>query len=384
MEKRNDAAVLEMALRSWEDLMYMNQVQLLKAGGQPSGPTKHWSSFRDYLLHYRHDQPFDREKFVSNDPDGQLVHIPAVVAAWVSHSKRIFRLSKDMQSRFSVIKLGNMRVSDVLMPFPAFGIQFDTPIQSGYDRFALNFMLVSNYHELLVELPIEQKGRAIGLTSFPQSQAEYQAFDHREKMEALSLIGKPGKERQLQKILKRQFAQFKQVTEKIGGLGTDGLIIGTNKQDMLVEDYLSDIAEEVSNVAGSETMVVQIRIIFNLCLYLQSLPPEAKSQEGAKWEREVSDKLISPRPVITAETEVCDIIGRHILDSMIVDKRPVEHRAGGWEVIPHWRRAHKRRPPGQGHDPNAEKTVKIPHVLVREDRVPEVGVVKGSIGDVVR
>ena len=50
-------------------------------------------------------------------------------------------------------------------------------------------------------------------------------------------------------------------------------------------------------------------------------------------------------------------------------------------VRPHWRRGYKRRPKGSA--PTAEKTVKVPPVLVREDLVPIYGLVGGTTSIVV-
>ena len=365
-----------MALRAWEDYMFVLQVNEECQGGFPRGPARHWSEFRDYLLRYRQGERFDKERFIPDAESSDLrnVNTPALLASWIAYSKRVFRLSVDMQAKLQAIKLGNVRVEDLILPFPAFGIQLETPF-TGNDGKMYSFILVNNFHELL--LPEATVGtKMTSITAFADLLLGYEALNHRDKKDVLEDISK-GKMDRAKRMTSKLSNKLVESIEKVGNLGNDSLVIPLNK-DLLAEDFLNDLAK-----AGTDPrFLLEIRIFFNLCLYLQSLPAEAEKEEGVKWQTEVSDSLIGVRPVITSETEVCDIVGRHIIDSMVVDRRQKTSVHVGWEIsAPHWRRAHKRRPPGLGHDPTAEKTVKVRHTLVREDLMPEVGVVKGSVSD---
>lgn len=58
---------------------------------------------------------------------------------------------------------------------------------------------------------------------------------------------------------------------------------------------------------------------------------------------------------------------------MITDSQRSYH-----ELCAHFRRGHWRRPPGQGDDPTASKTVWVRPTLVRRDRLPEGALPGGS------
>lgn len=381
MRKQNNVGILEMFLRIWEDVMFGIQ---LNQGEAARGSVRHWSEFREYLLRYRQGQPFDKKRFLPSEEDTSTPRdVAPMIASWVSCSKRIYRVSKEMQAIFSRIKMGNMRVSDLVPPFPAFGVQLEDPVESRYGK-KLDFILVSNYPELVFDLPEEKKGAVVSISSFPSAIMQYQPLDHNEKMTVIRSWGEQDRKPWVAKMQKRLHMALSNQVHVLNRFPVSGSFFGLNR-DTLIEDYLAELSKNLLNEAD----VLQVRIVFNLILYLQSLPSGAEKVEGAKWKTESAHENIPVNRaerlarIITSGNQVCDVIGRHIINSMIRDERSETERSSGYEVDPHWRRAHKRRLPGLGQDPTAEKTVKVRHTLVREDRVPEVGVVKGSVSEVI-
>ncbi len=132
MAKRNDSLVVEMFLRMWEDVCFMEHASAI-SHAQPSDPVlANAPLFRDYLLNFRPGDRFAEERFIATDTDtvvGVMAAAPALIASWVVGSKRIFRISVEMQKRFANIKFGNLRLSDIQLPFPVFGVQLEAPVK---------------------------------------------------------------------------------------------------------------------------------------------------------------------------------------------------------------------------------------------------------------
>ncbi len=349
----------------------MEQILDLLSPGRAQQPAhNNWHSLRDYILTFRATDQFDAARYIpKTSPDKEVLQlIPALITIWVAHSKRIYRLSPEMQKQFSRIGFGNIRLSDILMPLNSFAVQLGTTLvdEAGYQ---CNLVLTTN---LLRPSDSGEVRPTINVLGLPQSTIRYSGLNPRDRDVLLSKIRKHGihKGPDAQRLANQYAAMSKHISH-VGNVSLP------YEDDQLIEDYFKQLRGKGLN----DTDLVQARIIFNLCLYLQSLPPSAEQEEGVTWNTETVSMAPGSSPVITARTEVCDIIGHHILTSMIVEekaKKSEQSHPTGYEVAPHWRRAHLRRPPGKGHIPDAERTVKVRHTLVRADRIPEVGVIKGS------
>lgn len=380
MEKRNDAVAVEALLRLWENTMFMEQGMAVIEQRSVSPSVQNWADFRDYLLRYRAGDLFDEARFMPEHgtvkyADGFMAAVPPLVATWISSSKRVFRLSKEMQARFAGIKFGNIRLSDVVLPFPGFGIQLDTPIVD--DKAEYGFLLATRAN--MTNPTTGKDYPVLEVSCIPRGATKYEGFDRDKCQSVVRGLGSERSSPTYQRNLKAMLEMARQYSGATGVLPRVRSFTMDLSEDMLIEEFI----ERLRKAGLDDADLVQGRICLNLCLYLQSLPPGAEKEEGVEWKKEYQKKVKTTASVITKATNVCDITGHHILNSMIVDNRSDAQRArGGWEMEPRWRRAHKRRPPGSGHDPTAEKTVKVRHYLIREDLVPEVGVLHGSLAEV--
>jgi hypothetical protein len=374
--QQTKATVLEKILKYWEDTMFTFWFQFSLKKIQPLGPVAHWESFREYARTFCVGQKFDMARYydVPEDVDlGSFKIIPLMLVSWLSNSKRVFRVSGDMQSRLESIRLGNMRLSDLVFPFPSFCVELGMELL-GSNGSNYDFILVHDTNKLLFpDLP-ENKIRSF--TTFSSKNTTYCGMS-REKMAELRSHLQRGYTSG--KDLRRDVEYLKQVALQGGRTVSAGetLLINIQKDD-LIEDYL----EGLVNAGLTKADLARVRLVFNLCIYLQSLPPLFQNEEGVKWKEELLPAQTSDR-VFIRSANICEITGKHIIDSMIVDERGEKVQgAGGWELPPHWRRAHRRRPPGKGNDPTAEKTVKVKHALVRADKIQEFGGTTGSISEV--
>ncbi len=384
MEKRNDALVVEMFLRMWEAMCFMEQLHAFLEGKEVDPAMKHAAAFRDYLLQHRPGEAFDEKRFVpANEAQceytkGIMAAAPALVADWVWGSKRIFRPSAEMQERFTGIKFGNLRFSDLQLPFPIFGVQLANPLPALQTDYGFMFVWLL---DLPGEGPLPDR-RTLNFVALPQMLKGYGGLDPERCRKALRDLKDPKRfERGRREALDlaTQHGDLKKYAPHLGFLS---IPLPWLESDVPIEHFLE--AAPKANPWLHDWSIAQVRIALNLCLYLQSLPPGAEKEEGVHWKAEYLPKRErkAPQPVISTRTEVCDIIGHHIIDGMVVDKRSAEARAGGWEMEPMWRRAHSRRPPGKGNDPTAEKSVKVRHYLIREDLAAQGHPIRGSLAEV--
>ncbi len=378
MSIRNSATIFEQALRAWEDIMFIGQVKALLENREPCGPVRHWSEFRSYVLRYRLGDRFDNGRFTFFTTNqvmwGMPYGISSMLTSWITHGKRVYRLSPSMQAMFSKVSFGTMRISDLVFPLKAFGIQCNTVPDTDGNGSDVGMILVSDYPTLLVErVTEEERESTVAFSFFPVSLLSYQALASGEKKLLLSKITE-GNARRLPKVLKRVMDTYRTNMSAVTGFEKDGYLLPLNR-DQLIEDYFTQLS------AGGfpEGDVTQIRIVYNLCVYLQSMACIKKSTGMVRWERDTNRAAPTQSPVLVSETDVCVVEGWGTLDAGVHGgSGSREGTSGGWEVAPHWRSAHKRRPKGKGNDPTAEKTVSVPRTLVRIDKMPDIGTLKGS------
>lgn len=373
MSERRGVEILEALLHLWEDHIFIQSCASLTQSKPLVKAEAYWPEFRKALLRARSATEFDPSRYAPTRASREELHlIPFYLWHWVSESKRVFRLSHEMQRRFSRISFGNVLLSEVQLPFNSFGVELAESVTHLFDN---RFVLVTLFN--LRYEGSDRSNRLFDIMSTTPDLAGYQGITPTRRRYILDLYKSPLRREQ---GVREAAASLKHVRAQIELVPFFGRLRIPDDQDIPIEEYLR--SERARGV--DEVHIMNARIVLNLCLYLESLPTAISTAGGHVWERSHTKPKDKREVVITDEAKVCSIGGTHVLDSMIVDKRSSHSRAGGYEVDPHWRRAHKRRPMGMGNDPTAPKSVKIPRTLVRSDRVPEVGVIKGSTAKVRR
>jgi hypothetical protein len=116
-----------------------------------------------------------------------------------------------------------------------------------------------------------------------------------------------------------------------------------------------------------------VRILAGLCLYIRTLPPISKYR--TKWQKAEVEPLVMPVQAITDEAEVCVVSTEFTLspeERTIFSSREVnEELAGCMKKNPHFRRGFWKRPPGQGHNPDAEKSIWVRPTIVNRHLLRE-------------
>ena len=178
------ADVLETLLRFWEDQMFCGQYVTLAEGKNPEGAVAHWNSFRDYARSFRHGQTFDTSKYRDGIPEymrGLIQDYPMLLTSWLSHSKRVYRLSKEMQDRLGKIRMGNIRMCDLVLPLSSFAVELDCEMLDSKGE-SFDFILMSNYGEML---DTARFGKAYSLSTFSSTNSVYSAVPKEKKEEML-------------------------------------------------------------------------------------------------------------------------------------------------------------------------------------------------------
>jgi hypothetical protein len=374
MSVRSSVTFFNQALCVWEDMMCMAQYHALQAKVPVYGAVAHWRDFRRYLLQYRYHDVFDRGRFVYRTAEGAQFGMPTalnlMIASWVSQGKRVYRLSEQMQSVFANISFGVLELKDIVIPLRAFAIQYAAPIARECDGLKTAMVVVSNYPRLLFDDPMLSE-QTITVSMLPEVITEYVPLDRADV--ALLLKKAESGDRTVRKVYKRIKCAYDSQSDCIRRLCEgDGYILPT-KHDMLVEEYLQHLTKQ--GIDPSD--IVQLRIIYNLCVYLQTLASDATQTGVIHQEREIEVQN-SVRPLCVSESDLCVVTGLGTIGTTVRS-----HARGTQEQrkapIPHWRIAHKRRPKGQGANPSAEKTVSVPATLVHAELLTHVaGVVLGS------
>ena len=376
-------AKLEAALRFWEDYFLVMQGQNCVTPEYDwkefqrlahDGPAKHSGSFRKYLLGYR-SGPFDFEKFtIGYDSEGAMLagtmdFLPYALAMWTSKSRRVYHLSHDLQTLLMNTSMDDLYLKDVSWPFDAFAITLDTPILD----------IEGNETDCFLVSPLQ----------YPMMSTSFQMGDRLQmQMTFNNYVNETLLNRSQRKLFRKLISQQKfdelrplvvdavqkRTAMKSRSVNMMAMIVDRENGGSSVMELASSTGREYTRVnradvrESTEDMNDSIRLIAGLCMYLRSLP---SNSPHVVREKKVSKRVRSKdRTAITDGADVCIVSSVY---SLSADEKSVsEGLAGrtGAEVRVHWRQGHWRRPPGQGLNPKAAKTVWVRPTLVRRDRLP--------------
>lgn len=374
---------LEYALRAWEDYYFIFNAtsKLQKATGQNLGispipyigAVRHWAELRKHLLTIRNIQQFDIRKFMLPTEVSQklptdwprlMSHFPGELAVWIWESRRVFRITKELQVLLGATLLDDVRWCDVSWPFSSFVVLLDIPIESPYDC-EYDCILVSSY-----SVPDEPEG----VVSF-----RIMSTLLNESQRVIS----PKKQRRLTRLIREkkwQEASVLLANHKLPRLPVDPFYVSVDEKRPVV-DSLAEVScgRRLTNLEAPHWDIAA-QLVVGFCLYLNTLPPGTSHKSD--W-KPVPESLVKPNPnSITDESQICSVssivkLQKKDLELIGIDGPQSSHRTF-YELCAHFRRGHWRRRPGEGHDPDAPRTVWVRPTLVRRDRLQEGAIVGGS------
>ena len=393
---RHPIPILDRVLSAWEDFWFVFSLILTNprlafnfTDGTVDRPPLigaliNWQRFRRFLLglHLTGKDPFARTTYEDFLPPEQLkperphLHFwfPVWLVGWSARSRRIYQVSDDLQLLLRATSLVGVYWKDVRFPFPAFALSLSKPIigQSG-EKFDFITVLSSP-----VEVNDNNERRdMVVIHAFPQKCFEYQPLTSQQKATL-----------QVTAVNPKRLTWFKVNSAQMVNAAADILsgslclvIQDRNVGENTVLDSAGIAAVDTPLETGEDVLPNQIdlieqvvRLVVGFVLYLKSLPP--KSRHLSDPERQPLRSGLPDRRSIMAESEVCTVASVYDLtleERAILGGEGEVVRRAQYELGWHFREGHWRRPPGQGDDPTAPRTVHVRPCIVRRDRMPDEG-----------
>lgn len=336
-----------------------------------NGPVKHWKSVRSALLRV-HTDGFDVEKYIGPTYDShpqsmkefeftQSRSIAMRVAEWTKSSRRVYRVSKDLQLLLAATSLEDVDWSMIKWPFESLLISLEEPLVfrgKTIDAILIAKEIVHGHEVMAIETVA---------TDLPTMESVF-IGDQRSRIEKA--------------IQKGDKASLDYAKEKLASaiknrMNGGGEIWLTKKACFEPGGFASRFEElDLGEADETSASKVVFRIVFGLMLYLQSRPTTELIPKG--WESSTFERREGSSRVIRLASEVCVVKSIYSLTSAEREALEPILRGGYVEVAPHHREGHWRRPPGKGDDPNHPKTVWVRPTIVRRDKLADGGLPLGS------
>ncbi len=388
---------LENMLVAWEDIMFVGNrrrdwIKGLKLDHRlhgnfvkDRGDLDNWRSFRKYLLdsvasggtvgtfdHKRYGWSCDPYTTSIIAPDHYPVDLllrsafPQLLYNWTVGSRRVFRLSEDLQTLIAATSLEDVKLGDLRFPFDSFAIELPVPIvgESG------------NRYDMLLFASHSQNALSGGNNAgmcllIPDRCAEYNPLSLALKRELTELSKRKKWDALKHKchIAERHVLTYRNMHAPL-------LWQADNKED-LVTEHIAKLFQAFAKKGGFDDIgalgdrVAQqqaLRILAGVCLYIRTLP--AVSKHRTEWQDADIEPLAMPVQAVVDEAQVCMLSCEFTLSpeerNLLESKSVSEELAGCTQKNPHFRRGFWRRPPGEGQNPDAEKSVWVrPTVIDR-------------------
>ncbi len=293
--------------------------------------------------------------------------------AWNRSSRKVFHLPKELEMPLASAEFpDDLLWSDLMWPHESFTISLEAPLE-----FPLHDGMIEKYDAIMLTRMDHPAGFTrvmLRLFQVPPSEVNTSALDAANtlKREFYQLIHKKKIVAADRARLQYESALYDTGRKRGAKQGSASLTIDVGNNAGVPK--LNTLLEHVFRNTKSKLLESTLRLAFGWILYLEGIGSERISVTPSA----VPEQKGMPRnlQVITSPDEVWNILGRGTLHSSTATERDHEVTPSGRFQRPHWRRGHLRRPSGSLI--TAEKTVRVPPVLVREDLVPLYGVVGGT------
>jgi hypothetical protein len=393
---------LEQVLCAWEDTWFSFNAGLqIEAGltglisssnqSKPiEGPLGSYHRFRNYLkTNMLSDiRQFDRKTFLG---DGlvlprtysglyqsiikhfnySLHTFPVALASWTMHSRRVFHIAADLQVLLNSTMLDGVLWRDVKLPFKSFAVSLEIPI---VDHRGAKYDCILFGEEPRYGKDWEKEtyiGVRLFHAKFGGGVRQISPDCHNDIVEAMKRGRWEHAQKTLEYVSKPETNPFFPI--RICTYFLDDKVKNYPVTTNIGEIDVDDRPKEFQHHAPPEESIhfdAAARIVVGLCLYLQTLPPSSSARSEWKKHERVGKKP-DPR-AITNDAQVCTVSCTHKLSAeerQVTGNDAQMRKKSLYELCAHFRRGHWRRPPGQGHIPDAPRIVWVRPTLVRRDRL---------------
>jgi hypothetical protein len=345
---------IESLLKYWEDKTFAIGLLSTQSGLDDKVNVlrqrlyRSWPNFRSFILNYSGRQ-LTEDYFAEADKMG-MPDIALMLLAWNHFSRRVYSIDESLQVLLSTTSVDGIRWEDVYFPFESFLITLPIPIPNRDGILHDSLLFLRNQPEwgdksiLILPLPMTLNG--CGLSRFDKRRLLMAA--HQGEFLRLADLTKEA-------LSEKRFPRLPFVCERIDG----GIMVS----DTMLNPFGGATNDPILNGNNWPEWQLAIRIVVGFCMYLEHRP----GAEGSDWIPVPKIRRHPDRRAISNAAQICSVAS--IYPVAETELRRFRESKSLYEVSAHWRAAHKRRPPGMGSDPAAEKTVKIPTVLVRRDRL---------------
>jgi len=323
------------------------------------GPEKHVSSFRDYLLRYR-GEPFDTERYLdfsawAADDMGSYAMIPPLIASWTAYSRRVMRLSADLQVQLELTSISNLRWEDVRWPYDAFLIGLDRPIEVTSGR-QFDYIMVSTRPAVSTDSRLRVPDLTLMLLP---TNLEHFPFLTEKK---LRRIGRLIEADRVTSLNAEIIAYNKKYGQHRHRLPVGEIRFYPQERIVDVLDEFHERSDVLSRAVAE--LDIALRVSVGLAMYLASVPPSPSVLQDEAPTAPADPDIRA----ISQGAHVCRVLSSYTMSieerhEIMIEGVPRQFR----QLSPHWRRGHFRREWGQGSNPKARRTVWIHPVQVRKD-----------------
>lgn len=284
-------------------------------------------------------------------------HFPYYLGRWNSSSRRVYYIPNDLMLLLEATSLKGLTLRDVRLPFPSFAIALESPLVTEKDR-ELDFFLIGEF-----------SAERFAYYGISRSVAKIKVVDSslRAKIDAAA---QKGNLRRFMQLANKELGQI----NIVGNLWEAEVFDWFASDADMDEDLEKTLSKAESDCLG-DWQTKFFRVFIGLCFYLNTFNTSNGSSPDLIERMPQIKKVYAGTkdgPALMDAAEVCKV-------QSIVELSPEETTIirnqlsgrGGWEVSAHFREGFWRRPPGEGHNPLAKKTIWVRPTLVRRDRLPD-------------
>ncbi len=291
-------------------------------------------------------------------------HFPYYLGEWNAQSRRIYYLPRDLILMLQATSLKGYTFRDIHYPLPSFALALEYPITAGNEE--LDFFLFSGKRDPEVFYGFSRKFRG------------WRPIDPTVRQKINKAVRDGNRERLLgigRKIIKQVpfGAHIDMWTSRPWLSSVDG------DPDVDIEKDMKAAMHAPGALPSEDWTDKLFRVVLGFTFYLQAFQESHKDLV-----QRVSVDYQRPQPTSFGKAIVSpeDVFRVQSLFELSSEERigltNYFSGRGGWEINTHFREGHWRRPPGEGGNPLAQKTIWVRPTMVRRDRLPENCLPMGS------
>ena len=285
------------------------------------------------------------------------LHLPYYLGQWNTNSRRIYHLPEDLVLMLQATSLRGRTFRDLRFPFPSFALALECPIITDTGQ-AMDFILLSG------------ESTPEAWYAFAKKLGGWKPTDvasHYKIKKAMSM----GNHQRFQRLAYKPITDANRTPELWTGYAWPGDNDGNCDVD--IEDDLQAAARSAKRDEALDWTNKLFRVVIGFTFYLQAfhesqkdLVTRIRNEDHPKLRASsYGTSLVSPEEIFKVQSIFS--LSREERDGL----SNFFAGRGGWEVNTHFREGHWRRPPGEGDNPLAQKTVWVRPTMVRRDRLAE-------------